>query len=241
MPFTIAEFFGVFRDYNISVWPMQIALMAAGIGCVVLLIRGGVYANRIVSLLLGLLWGWMAVAYHFAHFVSINPAAILFGSLFLCEALLLFWYGVRSERLRFALTRDARGIVGATMIAFALVGYPLLGFALGRRYPEAPTFGLPCPTTIFTLGFLLLAQPIVLERVLVIPFLWSLLGAFAAMRLGVTEDYSLLVAGVVTIALVFWGGRSSLLARRTVKPPPESLGMSAPLADREGLGIDDTA
>lgn len=214
MPFTVEQFLAVFREYNSSVWPMQIALIAAGLGCGVLLIRGGMRASRAISVILALLWIWMALAYHFAHFARINPAAMLFGSIFLGEALLLFWYGVRAERLAFAATRDAGGLVGIAMIAFALVGYPILGFALGRRYPEAPTFGLPCPTTIFTLGFLLLARPPLLKRMLVIPFLWSLLGAFAATSLGVTEDYSLLVAGIVTVALVLWRDRSSIVPRR---------------------------
>ena len=215
MPFTAGQFLEVFREYNSSVWPMQIALIASGVGCGVLLIRGGRRASTAISVILALLWIWMAVAYHFVYFARINPAATFFGSIFLGEALLLLWYGVpRAERLGFAARRDADGLVGIAMIAFALVGYPILGFALGRRYPEAPTFGLPCPTTIFTLGFLLLARPPLLRRILVIPFLWSLLGAFAATSLGVTEDYSLLVAGIVTLALVLWRDRSSLVPRR---------------------------
>ena len=36
----------------------------------------------------------------------------------------------------------------------ALVAYPVLSAMLGREFPEMPTFGLPCPTTIFTLGLL---------------------------------------------------------------------------------------
>ena len=208
MPFTAAEFLDVFRDYNLSVWPAQIALIALAVACGILLVRARVHASRRIATVLAFLWCWMAVAYHFAFFASINRAALLFGSVFLCEALLLFWYGVRTERLRFAVTRDVYGVVGIVMIAFALVGYPVLGFALGRRYPAAPTFGLPCPTTIFSLGFLMLAQAPVPRRILVIPFLWSLLGATAATRLGIAEDFSLLVAGLLTVGLVLWRDRS---------------------------------
>lgn len=208
MPFTAEEFLAVFRHYNTSVWPTQIALIALAVACVILLVRARAHASRLIAAGLALLWCWMAVAYHFAFFASINRAAIVFGSLFLCEALLLFWYGVRTERLHFSLTHDVYGLAGIVTIVFALVGYPLLGLALGRRYPEAPTFGLPCPTTIFTLGFLLLARPPAPRRILVIPFLWSLLGTMAATRLGVKEDYSLFAAGLITVGLALWRDRS---------------------------------
>ena len=226
MPFTAAEFLDVFRDYNTSVWPAQIALIALAVACGVLLIRARAHDSRSIATVLGLLWCWMAVAYHFMFFASINRAAILFGFVFLCEAFLLFWYGVRAERLRFAVTHDVYGVIGSVMIVFALVGYPVLGFALGRRYPASPTFGLPCPTTIFTLGFLLLARAPVPRRLLVIPILWSLLGAMAATRLGVAEDYSLLVAGLVTIGLVLWRDRSMPRTRQ----PATSSAAAAPRA-----------
>jgi len=222
MPFTAGEFLDVFRQYNTSVWPTQIALISLAVACGILLVRSPAYASKAIAALLALFWCWMAGAYHFAFFASINRAAIAFGFVFLCESLLLLWYGVRTERLRFVVTRDLYGLVGSVMIAFALVGYPLLGFASGRRYPASPTFGLPCPTTIFTLAFLLLARAPLPLRILVIPFLWSLVGAVAATRLGVTEDYSLLVAGLITIGLVLWRDRFSILRRR----------MAAALGDR---------
>lgn len=219
MPFTAAAFLDVFRNYNTTVWPVQIALVALALACVLLLVRARTHDSRLIATVLGLFWCWMAVAYHFAFFASINRAAILFGFVFLGEAFLLLWYGVRTERLRFAVAHDVYGVIGIVMIVFALVGYPVLGVALGRRYPASPTFGLPCPTTIFTFGFLLLARAPVPRRLLVIPFLWSLLGAIAATRLGVAEDYSLLVAGLVTILLVLWRDRSM---PRTLQPATSS-------------------
>ncbi|WP_339379209.1 DUF6064 family protein [aff. Roholtiella sp. LEGE 12411] len=32
--------------------------------------------------------------------------------------------------------------------------YPLIGYSLERTFPSLPTFGIPCPTTIFTFGLL---------------------------------------------------------------------------------------
>jgi Family of unknown function (DUF6064) len=59
---------------------------------------------------------------------------------------------------------------------------------------KIPTFGLPCPTTIFTAGLLLLAAPH--SRTLaIVPIVWSVVGGSAAFLLGVSADYALPVAG----------------------------------------------
>jgi hypothetical protein len=87
--------------------------------------------------------------------------------------------------------------------------YPLLGTLLGHGYPRSPSFGVaPCPTTIFSFGLLLLTSAKVPRSVLVIPFLWSLLGFTAALLLGVREDSGLLVAGVLSVALLLWRDRT---------------------------------
>jgi Family of unknown function (DUF6064) len=63
-------------------------------------------------------------------------------------------------------------------------------------------FGLvPCPTTIFTFGMLLLAarpkRPLLWP-----PLVWSVIGFFAAVKFGISEDVGLLLAGIVTAAIV---------------------------------------
>jgi hypothetical protein len=85
------------------------------------------------------------------------------------------------------------------LVIFALVVYPLTGYMLGHRYPAAPTFGLPCPTTIFTIGILLFAKPLLSRSVFIVTLLWALVGSSAAFALGVYQDLGLLVACVVAI------------------------------------------
>lgn len=83
---------------------------------------------------------------------------------------------------------------------YALILYPLLGHLLGHRYPALPTFGLPCPTTIFTLGLLLFAAPPLPRSAFVVPVLWAGVGSIAAFKLGVLQDLGLMVAGLIGIA-----------------------------------------
>lgn len=207
MPFTAEQFFDVFRRYNLAVSPAQWLLNGLAVVAVLLTVSKSRRGSRAIALILAALWTWSAVAYHFAFFTSINRAAWLFGGLFVIEGGALAWYGVRTDRLHFALARDLYGISGIIIATFALVGYPLLAYRAGQRYPAMPTFGLPCPTTIFTLGLLVLAKGPLPLAVLVIPLAWSLLGTTAVVRLGVPEDACLLVAAFVTAVLVLWRDR----------------------------------
>jgi hypothetical protein len=221
MPFTVQEFFAVFGRYHAALWPAPVVLNALAVLAIGLALRGKERDGRWVSGILSLLWAWMAVAYHAAFFTAINPAAWLFAAVFLLGAACLAWQGVARARLGFAFRRDALGWTGAGLIVYALVAYPLLGFALGHRYPETPTFGLPCPTTIFTIGLLMFAVPPMPRSVLVVPVLWAAVGSTAAVLLGVYQDLGLFAAGAAAVVAFF--GRSS---RRRV-PAAQSSGGGA--------------
>lgn len=202
MPFTTAQFLDAFGRYNEAVWPAQVLFLVAALVVVGLALRPAAHSGRVVSSVLAFFWAWMGVVYHCGFFSRINPAAYVFAALFVLEAGLLVHAGVMRSRLSFRARGDAAGITGAILVSYALVLYPFLGYASGQDYPRMPTFGLPCPTTIFTLGVLLWATPSVPLRLLVIPAAWSLLGASAASSHGIVQDYGLLVAGLAATALV---------------------------------------
>lgn len=213
-PFTAGEFFGVFAAYNQAVWPAQPLLVLAALATVWLASRGDGTSGRAVSAILGLLWLWMGAVYHLAFFSRINPAAIGFGALFLFQGGLLLWDGIVRGRLTFGVGRDAPAVAGGLFALYALLLYPVLGHLLGHTWPANPTFGAPCPTTIFTFAILLWAAGPVPGRLLVVPFLWSLVGLSAAVSFGVLEDLGLLVAGVVGTGLIV--RRNRMLRKGTV-------------------------
>ncbi|HSM11445.1 MAG TPA: DUF6064 family protein [Lysobacter sp.] len=192
LPFTTAEFFQVFAAYNQAVWPLQLLLTLVAVTLLGTALLAPPKAGRVVSLGLGLLWAWLGFAYHLAFFRDINPAAPLFAALSLFGAAAFVWQGVHRRALRFHAGMDGRRLLGVLVVAFALIGYPLIGAFVGHRYPSAPTFGVPCPTTMFTFGILLMARPPVPRVVLVATLLWALIGSVAAFSLGVTQDLALL-------------------------------------------------
>ena len=216
LPFSAREFFEVFVRYNTAVWPVQIALVVAAMVAVVLAWRPRPGSERAIGVILGALWLWMAVVYHLIFFRTINPAAKVFALLFLAEAAILLFQVGWKRRVRFVRRPGLRGAVGAVLVAFALAGYPALAHALGHRFPALPTFGLPCPTVIFTLGILSWAEPRPHWSMLAIPLAWSALGASAAVQLGVWEDLGLVAAGLVLVFSLVVAPSAST----TTGPPP---------------------
>ena len=203
LPFTIEQFMGIFEKYNIAVWPMQIILVLIALLALFLSLRKFSYSDKIISIFLGFFWLWIGIVYHLIYFTSINKAAYLFGVLYIIQGLIFIFVGGIKSKLSFKFQPTSYGIIGALFILYALIIYPTFGYFLGHVYPKNPTFGLPCPTTIFTFGLLLETDKIVPKYVLVIPLIWSIIGFGAALSLGVKEDYGLLIAGVVGFILIF--------------------------------------
>lgn len=202
LPFTVDQFFAVIRRYNESVWPAQIALVLLAVAAVILVLWRRPGSGRAVSAILALLWGWVGVAYHLAFFTSINPLAYAFGALSLIGAGAFVWVGVVRRRLVFEIGFDAPTAVGAVLVVFALLVYPAWATLAGHGYPDLPTFGLPCPTTIFTIGLLSLVRGRAARSALAVPIVWSAIGGQAAFLLDVPPDLGLAAAGVVALVLL---------------------------------------
>ncbi len=207
MPFTVEQFFEVFRRYNDAVWPAQVVVVVDAFIAVGAALRGGRRANQIVAIVLAALWLWMGAVYHLQFFRQVNPAAVVFGLAFLIQAALFIWLGVAHDCLTFDPRLDLAGVLGSVLVLYSLAVYPMLGSALGHSYPASPTFGLPCPTTIFTLGLLLWARPRVPIALLVVPLTWAVIGTVAAVQLGVEEDFGLAASALLSLPLLLRHGR----------------------------------
>lgn len=198
-PFSRDDFFGVFVRYNESMWPLPLLLVAAGLAFAVLASSAPRRSRRLMATLAAL-WAYAAIAYHLAFLTSLTSAALLFAALFLAEAALIAWHGLHTRRLHLAVPLDRTSrLVGAALIAYALVGYPAVAALAGQHYPAMPTFGLPCPTAIFTLGVLTWCVRPVPWSVLVVPLLWTIVAMSAAIAFGIVEDFALPIAVLVTL------------------------------------------
>jgi hypothetical protein len=202
IPFTIDQFFQIIREYNTSIFPMQIVLNILALTSIILAIKRRNYSNKFISITLGFFWLWMGIVYHFIFFTKINPAAFVFALFFVLQGIIFIYYGAIKNRLSLGFRKDWIGMVGLLFIIYALLVYPILGILFGHTYPDNPTFGLPCPTTIFTFGVLLWTIKRVPFYFVIVPFLWSIIGLSAAINLRVYEDFGLIVAGVIGLILL---------------------------------------
>ena len=201
-PFTLEQFLDVFKNYNTTVWPIQIIFYFLGLCAIVLIFGKNRLSDRIINSILAFLWLWIGIVYHIAFFTTINKAAYLFGILFIIQGVIFLVMGVFRESIRYQYKKDIYSLTGCVFLCYALILYPVLGYFLGHVYPYSPTFGLPCPTVIFTFGILLFAGKRIPYFVLFIPAFWSFLGFFAAISFGILEDIGLLAAGLIGIAMI---------------------------------------
>jgi hypothetical protein len=210
LPFTAEQFLAIFAAWNRATEPIHTINYLIGGALMILVMVGLPGAGRVVAFGLSLAWATMGLGYHLLFFSTINPAAPLFGALFLAQAILFAGAGITGKWLRFEgrLPWTLKSAAGLLLAVYGLAGYALASFLAGYAYPRVPLFATaPCPTVIFTLGLVLLTRPPAGWAIYAIPLAWSAIGGSAAVLLGVPQDYGLIAGGIV--ALLFLLTRSS--------------------------------
>ena len=208
LPFTADVLYLLFEQYNDAIWPAQIIAYGLGLAAVILTlkpVRGG---DRLIAALLAVAWAWVGVVYHLTHFATINFAAPAYGVVFVLQALLFAWTGVIRGRIAFRFRADVFGWTGLGLVVFAIAGYPLLEWLAGRGWPSTPLFGVaPGPTTMVTIGLLLLTEGRTPLHLVVIPVLWSLASGAMAWVLTSPQGLAIPAAGIGGLGLIVWKRR----------------------------------
>jgi len=205
MPFTSEQFLDVFAAYNFALASTQWVFWLLTVAAIALIARPSAWSGRVISLILGAMWLWTGIVYHLYFFSAINPAAILFGIVFVAQGVVFLFLSGKS---RFSIRFTPQNLFGVLLLIYGLVIYPILSEYFGYAYPRRPTFGTPCPNTIFTFGLLMFLDRRPPFYLYAIPLLWALLGASAAYLFGIYEDLGLLAAGVLGSLLLMLKNRT---------------------------------
>jgi hypothetical protein len=203
-PFTPEQFFSVFEKYNLTVFPFQALLLLLGISTLIVISSKKAWKDKFLVFVLGFTWLWTGIVYHIIFFTEINAAAYGFGSLFILQGLIFLWSGLIRKRLNFVADSSAKSYIGLFFMIFALVIYPFIGYLTEQNISHTISYGLPCPTTIFTFGILMFASDKLPKYLLIIPSIWSLFGISAMINLGVYQDIMMIVAAVTAWAFLAW-------------------------------------
>jgi uncharacterized membrane protein len=131
-PFSTEQFLAVFSEYNAAIWPVQIGAFIAGLFAVAALWLKSLHAARVILLVLALMWVWNGVGYHFLFFSAINPAAKLFAALFVLQGIALATCAIGTQRVSFLISHDFSSRAGLSVIGFAMLIYPILGWLAGH-------------------------------------------------------------------------------------------------------------
>lgn len=211
LPFSREQFFEVFAAYNAANWPAALLAYPLAVSALLAARHGKPTSARLVGAILALMWAWVGIVYQGLFFASINPAARLFALAFLIQAGLFAWHAWTRRGLEYGPRSKVRRIVGGAMMLYALVLYPVIGLAVGERYPAMPLFGVtPCPLLLFTFGLLLWAS-CARWWLWIVPLAWGVIGGSAAVLLSVPQDWALPISALFAL-LIIWRDRPA--------PPP---------------------
>jgi hypothetical protein len=204
LPITFKQFLELIANYNQAVWPMQIVAYILGIAALFFAFKETKYSSRIISAILAFFWLWVGIAFSLMYVSKIWKLNIVTGILFIIQAILFLIVGVFKPNIPFRFRPDVYGVIGIIFIAYAIIGYPIIEYFLGRSYSQFLYIGIvPCPTTVFTFGLLLWMAKKLPKYILIIPFIISLDGILA-IPLGVYEDIGMVIAGLLGTFMIIY-------------------------------------
>ena len=193
IPFSIDVYIRVIERYAATFWPMSVIAFILAALVIILCLRPGAAGNRFVSYYLAVVWIWVGAVYYGQFFTGLNWAAWISAGIFVIQGLL---FAVFSNQIDLA----GRSISGIAFLLFALFGYPALGVWAGLDISAVPMVGFnPEPTTLFTLGVLILSLHKIGWRLILLPVLAAFISGVTAWLMDWPHDTILLPAALLLI------------------------------------------
>jgi len=168
-------------------------------------------AARLVLAFLAFAWFWCGWVFQMQYHASLNWAAPQFGWVFIAQTALLTLAAIFAKSLLWG-SLEIRYQWPSFLILLLALLYPLIGLIEGRTTPQIEWLGLmPTPTTLATLGILMLLGGRTLWLLMPIPVLWALVSAAFTWKLDLFEPY------VTAMALLLCLNAYFLRVRHTKK------------------------
>jgi len=206
---TSASLLAYFTMYNPSIWPMQVVVYLLALAAVFLAVKKFKSSDRIIAAVLAFFWLWNGIMF-FLPIGGSNALWYVFAALFIIQGI-LFLVGVAKPSVSYRIGTDIYSLTGIVLILYGLIGSPLVGSLVGHLYPQMAFVGLfPCPTLPFTFGLLLCTDSKIPKYLLVVPFVWGLVGVMT-ISIGMVEDVVMLLGALLATAMIIYRDRKVML------------------------------
>tara|TARA_R110000868_G_scaffold165328_2_gene398360 strand:+ start:36943 stop:37650 length:708 start_codon:yes stop_codon:yes gene_type:complete len=176
--FSPRVYYRLFETLN-TTWGLAVtAALIAGMVASGLAMRRGYRGNRVVLILLAMIWGWVTAGFLWQYYQPINWVIPYFIPAFIVEAGFMVMFAVRRMPLRFGWRGDFSSVAGAALLLIAIIGFPFAGLIERRGLIQVELFGSAAdPTAIGTLGFILLARGTWRWLLLPVPLVWCVMAS----------------------------------------------------------------
>jgi uncharacterized protein DUF6064 len=197
--FSARTYYRLFELTNADIWPLQMLSVGLGLAALLFTLGRSGWNGRAIATILAACWLFVAWAYLFTRYDTINWIARYLAAGFALEAALLIWIGV--IRNRFHPRSDTAAKAGRGIVLFALAIQPLIGpLLLGRPWTQIELSGVaPDPTVVATLGFLLVTRAH--WTLFVIPLAWCALSGLALWAMDAPNALLMPAVGAVVLVL----------------------------------------
>ena len=202
--FSPQVYYRLFELHNRALWPAQLLTILVGFAILYLLLRRQGGGDRLIAAMLGALWIWLAWAFFWERYPTINWAAAYVAPFIALEGLLLIGLGAMGGRPIFISSRAPSALTGLGLFAFALTCYPFLAPIMGRPWLSGELFGIaPDPTALATLALLALAEGRTRWLAMLIPALWCVLSAVTLWTMGAGDFFLPIAWALAAIGIAF--------------------------------------
>ncbi|WP_085918830.1 DUF6064 family protein [Halomonas sp. CSM-2] len=200
IPFTAEVYFRLLERMGETFWPLHLLTLALGAAALALALR---HRPRLACLLPSPLWAFVAVAFFFQRYASLNWAGGYVGNAFIAQAVLLVVMALTGWGMDKAPRSTSPPVILGTAIAlFGLIVMPLIAPLSGDSWYQAEVFGLHAdPTAVTTLGLvLIMLRGFALWIAAIIPTLWLVVSGLTLQVLDSTG--AVVLFAVLAFALV---------------------------------------
>jgi Family of unknown function (DUF6064) len=205
--FSPRVYYRLFELHNRALWPAQILTPALGVAILYLLVRRPLNrGHRAIPAILGALWIWIAWAFLWQRYATINWASAYMAPIFVMQGLSLIWIGTVRRALVFAQGREIRDFMGLAILTLSIFVYPVIAPLMGRPWWETEVFGIvPDPTALATLAVLSLSRSRTRWLLFPIPLLWCAISGATLWVMGAGDFLIAPVGALATFAIAVVG------------------------------------